>query len=90
VARGVFTCEPNPTTEVLRREVEAAFGRDDSIFLDRLTISSGGTRIRHEGRARWRVYSPEGTSAVSQVARDDTCVTLMALPSDVVVGIELF
>lgn len=90
-----FISNPNPSTEQLRRDVDRAFGRMGegcrSLTLERVTIGSTETRIRHEGFKRWRSFSPESPSIVYQTRLPDSeFIYLAADPTETVVGLELF
>jgi hypothetical protein len=95
MGKALFLCHPDPTPEDLRREVDTAFSRmgesTRTILRDRVVIGTTETRIRHEGLKRWRLYSPEATSVVSQTrAPDSEFIYLIADPVEVTTGIELF
>lgn len=95
--RATFICEPNPSAERLRQELDRQFGAfgDAAIttLLGRFTIGTTETRVNHGLNAiptGWKEYSPRGPGRVYETRGPDRTSLYLAATSEVSTGIEVF
>jgi hypothetical protein len=91
-----FNCPPNPSAELLRREVAQTVSKlgESAVteLVERLTVTTVGIKVRHgfRGVPRVRFYNPEGLATVWCPQPADQDFVYLISDAETVVSVELF